>query len=131
MARILWACWDGGGNLTPSIGIARVLEQRGHEVHFFGRPEMVGRVDAAGLAATELVDARADLDRYSFHPLATVFGYTSSPAVGEELATLVAERDPDVVVIDAMFSAALNVAPRFARPTAVMLHTFFDRLLDG
>src|ERR1019366_2351180 len=154
MARILWTCWDGGGNLTPSIGIARVLEQRGHEVHFFGRPEMVGRVDAAGLAATELVDARADLDpypvhplapgfgppspaagpardRYSFHPLATVFGYTSSPAVGEELATLVAERDPDVVVIDAMFSAALNVAPRFARPTAVMLHTFFDRLLDG
>ena len=131
MARILWACWDGGGNLTPSIGIARVLEQRGHEVHFFGRPEMVGRVDAAGLAATELVDARTDLDRYSFHPLATVFGYTSSPAVGEELATLVAERDPDVVVIDAMFSAALNVAPRFARPTAVMLHTFFDRLLDG
>ena len=131
MARILWTCWDGGGNLTPSIGIARVLEQRGHEVHFFGRPEMVGRVDAAGLAATELVDARTDLDRYSFHPLATVFGYTSSPAVGEELATLVAERDPDVVVIDAMFSAALNVAPRFARPTAVMLHTFFDRLLDG
>ncbi len=131
MARILWACWDGGGNLTPSIGIARVLEQRGHEVHFFGRPEMVVRVDAAGLAATELVDARTDLDRYSFHPLATVFGYTSSPAVGEELATLVAERDPDVVVIDAMFSAALNVAPRFARPTAVMLHTFFDRLLDG
>src|SRR5664280_3841474 len=88
MARILWACWDGGGNLTPSIGIARVLEQRGHEVHFFGRPEMVGRVDAAGLAATELVDARTDLDQYSFHPLATVFGYTSSPAVGEELATL-------------------------------------------
>jgi UDP:flavonoid glycosyltransferase YjiC (YdhE family) len=131
MARILWACWDGGGNLIPSIGIARVLEQRGHEVHFFGRPEMVGRVDAAGLAATELVDARTDLDQYSFHPLATVFGYTSSPAVGEELATLVAERDPDVVVIDAMFSAALNVAPRFARPTAVMLHTFFDRLLDG
>jgi len=131
MARILWACWDGGGNLTPSIGIARVLEERGHEVHFYGRPEMVGRVEVAGLTATELVHARTDFDRYSFHPLATVFGFTSSPAVGLELVDLVDDRDPDVVVIDAMFSTALDVAPRFDRPTAVMLHTFFDRLLDG
>ncbi len=130
MARILWACWDGGGNLTPSIGIARALEERGHEVHFYGRPEMVGRVEAADLLATELVHARTDLDRYAFHPLATVFGFTSSPAVGLELVDLVHDWDPDVVVIDAMFSTALDVAHRFDRPTAVMLHTFFDRLLD-
>lgn len=30
-----------------------------------------------------------------------------------------------------MFSAALDVAPRFGCPTAVMLHTFFDQLIDG
>ena len=47
MAQVLWACWDGGGNLTPSIGIAQVLEDRGHTVNFCGRPEMVGRVEAA------------------------------------------------------------------------------------
>jgi UDP:flavonoid glycosyltransferase YjiC (YdhE family) len=119
MARILWACWDGGGNLTPSIGIATVLEERGREVHFYGRPEMVGRVEAAGLTATRLVNARTDLDRYSFHPLATVFGFTSSPAVGQELVDLVHDWDPGVVVIDAIFSAALNVAPRFDRPTSL------------
>jgi Erythromycin biosynthesis protein CIII-like, C-terminal domain len=61
--------------------------------------------------------------------MATVFGYLSSPAVGEELVGVVADRAPDVVVIDALFSAALNVAPRFSAPTAVMLHTFFDRLM--
>ncbi len=130
MARILWACWDGGGNLTPSIGIATVLVARGHEVHFYGRPEMVGRVEAASLPATGLVHARTDLDRYSFHPLATVFGFTSSPAVGLELLDLVHDEDPDVVIIDAMFTTALDVAHRFDRPTAVMLHTFFDRLFD-
>jgi len=96
MARILWACWDGGGNLTPSIGIAKVLEERGHEIHFYGRPEMVGRVEAAGLPATQLVHARTDLERYSFHPLATVFGFTSSPAVGLELIDLVHDQEPDV-----------------------------------
>jgi UDP:flavonoid glycosyltransferase YjiC (YdhE family) len=131
VAQIMWACWDGGGNLTQSIGIARALEQRGHDVHFFGWPEMVPRLEACGLMATELVEARTDLDRYAFHPLATVFGYTSSPAVGEELVGLVADRRPDAVVVDAMFSSALNVAPRFSRPTAIMLHTFLDRLLDG
>jgi UDP:flavonoid glycosyltransferase YjiC (YdhE family) len=131
MSRVLWACWDGGGNLTPSLGIARELEERGHEVSFLGRPDMVDRVEAAGFTATAFTHAGTDLDRYSFHPLATVFGFTSSPAVGEELVDRVAKLHPDIVVIDAMFSSALNVAPRLGVPTAVMLHTFFDRLYDS
>ncbi len=128
MASIMWACWDGGGNLTPSLGIARELTDRGHDVHFFGRPDMLGRVEAAGFSATALDAARTDLDRYSFHPLAEVFGYTSSPSVGEELVGVASAFNPDVVIIDAMFSAALDVAPRFCRPTAVMLHTLLDSL---
>ncbi len=130
MSSIVWACWDGGGNLPPSLGIAKALERRGHDVRFYGRPEMVGRAEAAGVRASALTHARTDLDQYSFHPLPTVFGYTSSPAVGTELAGIVAAEDPDLVVIDAMFAAALNVAPRFGRPTAVMLHTFCYRLIE-
>jgi hypothetical protein len=91
---------------------------------------MVPRAAAAGVRARAFGRARSDLDQYSFHPLATVFGYTSSPAVGEELAGIVAADDPDLVVVDAMFAAALAVAPRFGRPTAVMLHTFCYRLID-
>ena len=49
MARILWLNWSGGGNLPPSLGIARVLTERGHAVAFAGRPEMVPRVKTAGL----------------------------------------------------------------------------------
>lgn len=131
MAKYLWACWDGGGNLTPSLGIARELERRGHEVQFHGRPDMVGRVTAAGLPAFELAHSYTALERYSFHPLATVFGYTSSPLVGEELVDVIAREQPDAVVVDAMFSAGLQVAPRFARPTGVMVHTFLHRILDG
>ena len=130
MSRIVWACWDGGGNLTPSLGIAGSLERRGHEVHFFGRPDMVDRVEAAGLKATTLTRARADLDRYAFHPMPTVFGYTSSPAVGDELVEVVTDEAPDLVVIDAMFAAALHVAERFGCPSAVMLHTFCYQHID-
>lgn len=131
MADVFWACWDGGGNLPPSIGIARELVRRGHRVTFHGRPDMVDRVRPAGLQAFALDRAWVDLDRYSFHPLATVFGFTSSPAVGEELVERVAAEDPDVVVIDAMFSTALQVAPGLGRPTAVMLHTFLDQIFAG
>jgi len=91
---------------------------------------MVHRVESAGFAATALNRARTDLDRYSFHPLAAVFGYTSSPAVGEELVEVAKQSDPEIVVIDAMFASALNVAPRFNRPTAVMLYTFFHQMID-
>ena len=130
MALVMWACWDGGGNLTPSLGIAEALRERGHEVWFFGRPDMVERVRATGAGATELTHAWTDQERYAFHPLRTVFGYTSSPTVGAELVDACDRVRPDVVVIDAMFSAALQVAPAYGRPTVVMLHTLFHNHLD-
>jgi hypothetical protein len=92
---------------------------------------MVGRARASGFDARELTRSYELVDRYAFHPMPTVFGYTSSPAVGEELVTLVAEERPDAVVVDAMFSAALQVAPRFDRPAGVMVHTFLHRIFDG
>lgn len=131
MSKILWACWDGGGNLPPSLGIGRALRDRGHAVVFTGRPEMVGRVRAAGLATRELTQAYALLDRFSWHPLARVFGYLGSPAVGEEIISVVREEAPDAVVIDAMFGAALDVAPQFNTPTAVVVHTFVRRMYDA
>lgn len=129
MPKFLWACWDGGGNLPPSLGIARALTDRGHSVGFFGRPDMVGRVEASGFRATELGSAYAALERYRANPLPTVFGYTSSGLVGQELVEVVATESPDVVVVDAMFTAALADAPRFGRPTAVVLHTFLNHCL--
>jgi hypothetical protein len=63
-------------------------------------------------------------------PSMNVTRASSSPSVGDELVDIVARDKPDVVVIDAMFTSALNVSPQFGRPTAVMLHTFLYRLMD-
>jgi UDP:flavonoid glycosyltransferase YjiC (YdhE family) len=131
MARILWACWDGGGNLPPSLGIARELQARGHAVAFHGRPDMVDRAKAAGLEASAFASARDDLERYSFLPMPTVFGFTGSPAVGRELVELAHAEKPDVLVVDAMFATALDVAPQIDAPSVVMVHTFANRLRDG
>lgn len=131
MSKILWACWDGGGNLPPSLGIGRVLHARGHDVVFAGRPEMIGRVRAAGLGTRELTQAYALIERFAWHPLPRVFGYLGSPAVADELLSVACEEAPDIIVIDAMFGAALSVAPQFAAPTAIVVHTFVRRMYDA
>jgi UDP:flavonoid glycosyltransferase YjiC (YdhE family) len=131
MARILWLNWSGGGNLPPSLGIARVLTGRGHEVAFAGRPEMVPRVKTAGFRAIELTDAYAQVERYPQGSFLTRMScYLTSPAVEAQVMSVVASEAPDLLLIDAMFPAALAHAPMFKRPTAIFVHTFVFRQLD-
>ena len=117
MARILWLNWSGGGNLPPSLGVARVLTERGHLVAFAGRPEMVPRVKTAGFRAIEITDAYAEVDRYpQGHFMTRAACYLTSPAVEAQVESIVAAEAPDIVLIDAMFPAALTRAPHFGRP---------------
>src|SRR5580658_10324423 len=117
MARILWLNWSGGGNLPPSLGIARVLTERGHTVAFAGRPEMVPRVKTAGFRAIEITQAYAQVDRYpQGHFMTRAACYLTSPAVEAQIKTIVAAEAPDIVLIDAMFPAALANASGFGRP---------------
>jgi UDP:flavonoid glycosyltransferase YjiC (YdhE family) len=129
--RILWLNWSGGGNLPPSLGVARVLTERGHQVTFAGRPEMVPRVKTAGFRAIEITQAYAQVDRYpQGHFMTHAACYLTSPAVEDQIRSIVAAEVPDVVLIDAMFPAALAQAPGFGLPTAVFVHTFVFRQLD-
>jgi MGT family glycosyltransferase len=131
MAKILWLNWSGGGNLPPSLGIARALTERGHRVAFAGRPEMVPRVETAGFRAIELTKAYTQVDRYpQGHPLTRPACYLTSPAVATEIRSVVASEAPDMILIDGMFPAALAEAPGFRCPTAVVCHTFCFRMLE-
>jgi MGT family glycosyltransferase len=131
MARILWLNWSGGGNLPPSLGIARVLTERGHQVAFAGRPEMVPRVKTAGFRAIEITQAYAQVDRYPQGSFLTRMScYLTSPAVEAQIQSIAAAEAPDIFVIDAMFPAALAEASKFGRPSAVFVHTFVFRQLD-
>ena len=131
MARILWLNWSGGGNLPPSLGVARVLSERGHELTFAGRPEMVPRVKTAGFRAIEITQAYAQVDRYPQGSFLTRMScYLTSPAVEEQVQSIVAAQAPDIVFIDAMFPAALAQASSFKQRTVVFVHTFVFRQLD-
>src|SRR5579863_10096486 len=131
MAKILWLNWSGGGNLPPSLGVARVLNERGHQVAFAGRPEMVPRVKTAGFRAIEITDAYKEVDRYpQGHFLTRAACYLTSPAVEAQVKAIVMAEAPDIVLIDAMFPAALAQAISFKQPKAVFVHTFVFRQLD-
>jgi MGT family glycosyltransferase len=131
MARILWLNWSGGGNLPPSLGVARALEERGHVVAFAGRPEMVPRVRTAGFRAIEISRAYEQVERYPQGSFLTRMScYLTSPAVEEEVRAIVAAEAPDLALIDAMFPAALAHADDFGVPSAVFVHTFVFRQLD-
>jgi MGT family glycosyltransferase len=130
MARILWLNWSGGGNLPPSLGIARELVQRGHHVAFAGRPEMVARVERAGFPAFELTRAYEQADRYPKKWLPKAASYLTSPAVGDQVRALVATAAPDLTIIDAMFPVALTEALNFSCPRVVVSHTAVHRMIE-
>ena len=81
MAKFLWACFDGGGNVPPSLGITDALLARGHEVTFVGR--RAGRATRTDpLPGRELTSAYHHADRYESHPRGRLFAYlTSLPSV--------------------------------------------------
>ena len=131
MARILWLNWSGGGNLPPSLGVARVLTERGHEVAFAGRPEMTPRVEQAGFRAIELTRAYEQAERYPKDwPLWRMACYLSSPAVEEQVREAIAAEAPDLLVVDQMFVAGLAPAAEAAQPSVMMCHTLFRRHID-
>jgi UDP:flavonoid glycosyltransferase YjiC (YdhE family) len=131
MAKILWLNWSGGGNLPPSLGIARVLSERGHEVVFAGRPEMVSRVLRAGFRPIELTRAYEQADRYPPDKwLPKAASYLTSPAVAEQIRQVLATENPDLVVVDQMFPVGLLEARRFGGPSAAVCHTCVWRGLD-
>jgi UDP:flavonoid glycosyltransferase YjiC (YdhE family) len=131
MPDILWLNWSGGGNLPPSLGIARVLTERGHRVSFAGRPEMVPRVERAGFRAVELTRAYEQADRYPPNKwLPRAASFLTSPAVAEQIGQLLAAENPNLVVVDQMFPVALIEAARFGRPSIAVCHTSVWRALD-
>jgi len=130
MAKLLWLNWSGGGNLPPSLGIARELEQRGHGIAFAGRPEMVARVQDAGFRAIELTRAYEQIDRYPAGPVAAMSCYLTSPAIVEQVRETIARERPHALLVDAMFPAALEAASEFDVPSVVFVHHFFNRLRE-
>ena len=92
---------------------------------------MVPRVEQAGLRAIELTRAYEQAALYPPKWIPKAASFLTSPAVAEDIRALVAAERPDLVLIDAMFPAALSEAEHFACPTIVVCHTALHRLIEA
>ncbi len=132
MTKYLWLSHSSGGNLPPSLGVAAALRKRGHEVVFATKPDTLARIEGEGFRAFGFKNAYTQVDKYpDIGPITRIACSLTSPDVAEEIKEVVAAEQPDAIMVDAMFPAALDIAPSFGVPTSVFCHTFLWRQLDA
>jgi UDP:flavonoid glycosyltransferase YjiC (YdhE family) len=132
MTKYLWLSHSSGGNLPPSLGVAAALRKRGHEVIFATKPDTVARIEGEGFRGIGFKNAYTQVDKYpDMGPITRIACSLTSPDVADEIKEVVASEQPDAIMVDAMFPAALNVAPSFGVPTSVFCHTFLWRQMDA
>lgn len=116
---------DLGGNVPPTMAIARELAGRGLDVEVAGLRLDSRSPDASSLTEVDVSwAAKRDADGkvQALGPaLARIF---LSRSLGDEVEALIRQRRPDVVIVDCMALALIKGAERTGVPVVVLLHTF-------
>jgi MGT family glycosyltransferase len=133
--HFLFATWDGGGNVPPTLALARQLLGRGHSVRVLGPPSLRLRFEGAGCVfdAYERVPngipsaaGKSGMGRVRAALLVMELA-RAAPALGfgeNVLGEL--ERVPvDALVVDFMLAGAVAAAERAGLPTAALMHTVY------
>ena len=134
MSTFVFVTWNGGGNVTPALGIARALAERRHTVAFLGEETQRRRIEAAGFAFT----AYTRLPDWSGTPPQTpaerqrllIRNIWMNDGLADDLTALLAREPSDLVVVDCMLAGILANSPRFGVPTAVLVHSLYASVLD-
>jgi UDP:flavonoid glycosyltransferase YjiC (YdhE family) len=121
--RILIVSWDGGGNAMPAYHLGQRLLQAGHDVHLLGWIDQARSAASAGLPFTAYPSVPpwppgvAQDDR-----LDVLFDYLTRDLTRAEIAAVIEDLRPDVLVIDGMMQAAYDAARDSGLPTISLCH---------
>jgi MGT family glycosyltransferase len=132
MTRFAFATWDGGGNVSPAIGVAQELRLRGHDVVFAGYETQRKRFEAQGFALYALRRS-GSFDIYHPHRVAERVPFIANvwacPAHLDDIPDALEEIFADALVIDFMMQGALAAAQRLSTPVAVLAHSSIAGLI--
>lgn len=139
--RFLFATWDGGGNVPPTLALARQLLGRGHSVRVLGPPSLRRRFEGAGciFAAYESVPngvpsaaGKSGLGRVRAAQLVIELA-RAAPALGfaEDVLGELDRAPADALVVDFMLAGAVAAAERAGLPTAALMHTVYSLPTPG
>ena len=127
MTRFAFVTWDGGGNVSPAVGIAQGLAARGHDVVFIGYEVQRTRFEGRQLPFVALrrtggfdIYAASDPGQRIAGLMANVW---ASPEHLDDIPDALAATSSDVLVVDFSMQGALASAIRSAAPMAVLAHS--------
>ena len=127
MSEILFATWDGGGNVPPAVAIATVLQQRGETVRFIGHETQRQALIEAGFAFTSYDGVRpfSAVEANSVPRLVSMF---TDKDLGRAVLAELERRPADVVVVDCLLVPILRALADSGQ-RYVSLEHLFDRYL--
>jgi len=136
MSRFLIMTWDGAGNVAPTLGIARTLVERGHDVRLMGHRTIAERCGDAGtrfvpLSQGELWDAMDDPGDFEAEIRLLIDELSFSSTIPGDLAKELDREPADSVLVDCMLFTAIDVALASGTPTAALFHTAYTIFRGG
>ena len=140
--RYLLPMWDGGGTVTPELGVARRLIARGHSVHVLADPTIRSQAEDVGCTFTPWVRAphrtSADPDQDLLHdwettnPLAMLgrvrdrFVAGPAEAFAADTADAIELVQPDVVAPDYLLFGSIIAAQSARVPVVPIVPEHLD-----
>ncbi|MDF2575176.1 MAG: glycosyltransferase [Agromyces sp.] len=128
MANFLSVLPLAGGNVSPTLLIARELEARGHRVRILGHAGLAPEIERAGLGGRleAFERARPWNPRVADPGVRSMLAWlplASDRGIGRDLEAAIARERPDALVVDCMVPGALGATRRSGIPAAMLLHT--------
>src|SRR4051812_41977192 len=136
MSRFLIVTWDGAGNLSPTLGIARTLVERGHDVRLLGHRTIAERCGDVGtrfvpLSQGELWDAMDDPGDFEAEIRLLIDELCFSSAIPADLAKELDREPTDALLVDGMLFTTIDAALASGSPTAALVHTAYTIFRGG
>ena len=136
MGRYLIVTWDGAGNLVPTLGIARTLLERGHDVRMIGHDTIDERCGDVGARFVPLTqgkgwDAMDDPDDFEAEVKLMIEELCFSSTIARDVAQELDREPADAVLVDCMLFTAIDVALASGTPTAALFHTAYTIFREG
>ncbi len=127
MANIVFATWDGGGNLPPAIGIAAELQRRGDTVRILGHEQQRGPIEGAGLRFEPYRQAHqfsSTAAKPGLRWITAMSALVRDRGLGADLTELAHRESADLVVVDCALPTVLDAARQAGLRRVVLIHSF-------
>jgi len=130
--RFLIISWNGGGNVPPALNLGTRLVHLGHHVRLLGWESMESRAAIAGLEFTAYPSVPPWPSGVTLQQAwkERVIPALLGPGTRDDIRTEIEDFSPDVVVVDCMIGAGLEVVDTLNLPRAVLIHVLYSTFTD-